>query len=65
MIRANDDIRKEAKNAGVLLWQVAESIGITDNSFSRKLRHELSQSEKDIIFKAIEDLKRGDMRDVS
>lgn len=49
MSKANEDIRQEIKNAGMCLWQVAESLGITDSTFSRKLRKELSNDEKAII----------------
>ena len=37
---ANTDIREAAKKSGICLWQVAEAIGISDASFSRKLRRE-------------------------
>lgn len=49
MSKANEDIRQEIKNAGMCLWQVAESLGITDSTFSRKLRKELSNDEKAFI----------------
>ena len=42
----NLDIRTEAKNAGVKLWQIADELGMTDGSFSRKLRKELNPEEK-------------------
>ena len=40
----NNDIRLAAAGAGVCLWQIADALGIADNSFSRKLRKELSVS---------------------
>lgn len=55
----NTDIRNEAKNAGVKLWQIAEMLGITDSHFSRKLRKELSAEEKAKIFDMIREIKRG------
>lgn len=42
----NLDIRTEASNAGVKLWQIAEKLGINDGNFSRKLRKELNAEEK-------------------
>lgn len=42
----NDDIREEAKKAGVRLWQVAAEYGCNDGNFSRKLCHELPEQEK-------------------
>ena len=45
----NQDIRQEIKHANLKLWQVAELLGIRDNEFSKKLRKELSNEEKDKI----------------
>ena len=42
----NVDIRNEVKQADLKLWQIADELGITDGNFSRKLRKELSESEK-------------------
>lgn len=53
---ANAEIRKAAKSAGVCLWQVAERIGINDGNFSRKLRRELPDQEKQEILQIIQDL---------
>lgn len=55
--RANFDIRAAVSSSGLYLWQVAETLGITDATFSRKLRRELSNTEKAVIFAAIEKLK--------
>ena len=49
MTITNNDIRTKAEKAGVRLWQIAEKIGINDGNFSRKLRHELPQEEKEKI----------------
>lgn len=54
----NQDIRRTAAGAGVKLWQIAEELGIADCNFSRKLRKELPQEEKDRIFSIIERLSR-------
>ena len=58
----NQDIRKEVKEAGLYLWQVAEGRGYTDSAFSHKLRHELPQEEKERIRQIIRELK-GDSYD--
>lgn len=42
----NQDIRQEAKTAGVKLWQIADKLGLNDGNFSRKLRYELTSEEK-------------------
>lgn len=52
----NQDIRQTATESNVKLWRIADALGITDSSFSRKLRKELSQEEKEKIFSIIEKL---------
>lgn len=54
----NNDIRRKAASEGIRLWQIAEVLKITDSSFSRKLRKELSQEEKEKIFSIIQKLSR-------
>lgn len=54
----NQDIRRTAAGAGVKLWQIAEELGIADCNFSRKLRKELPQEEKDRILAIIERLSQ-------
>ena len=66
MTKFNDDIRYAAKKAGVTLWAVAERLGIADTTFSRKLRKELPQAEKDRVMQAIADAaaeKAGDLNE--
>lgn len=55
---SNQDIRRTAAGAGVRLWQIAEELGIADCSFSRKLRKELPQAEKQEIFDIIKRLSK-------
>ncbi len=52
----NQDIRKSATAAGVKLWQIADRLGINDGNFSRKLRKELPQEEKQKVLEIIDDL---------
>lgn len=54
--QSNKDIREAAASAGVFLWQVAEAIGVTDGTFSRKLRRELPDDEKAEILQVIQRL---------
>ena len=49
----NLEIRKASKTRGVKLWEVAEVLGIADSAFSRKLRHELSDAERERVMEAI------------
>lgn len=53
---SNLDIRKDATNAGVKLWEIAEIYGISDTNFSKKLRRELPEPEKQKIFAIIEQI---------
>ena len=59
----NLDIRTEVKSAGLRLWQIADGLGIDDSRFSRKLRHELPEAEKQRIRNIIKDLKGADMNE--
>lgn len=52
----NADIRKMAEKSNVKLWRIADYLGITDGNFSRKLRKELPEAEKQKIFAIIEEL---------
>lgn len=54
----NQDIRQTATESSVRLWQIADALGIADCSFSRKLRKELSQEEKEKIFSIIQKLSQ-------
>lgn len=42
----NYSIRVAAKERGVRLWEVADRLGISEPSMTRKLRRELSDNEK-------------------
>ena len=55
---ANQEIREMASKGGVKLWQIADKIGINDGNLSRKLRHELSEAEKERVIAIIEELKK-------
>ena len=54
----NQKIRELAKHHGVRLWRVAEALGIQDSAFSRKLRHELSDGEREKIIQIINQLSK-------
>lgn len=54
----NQDIRNAAKRADVKLWQIADKLGINDGNFSRRLRRELPQEEKEKIFGIISELAK-------
>lgn len=52
----NKDIKVKAKKSGVLIWEIADKLGIADTTMSRKLRKELPEAEKQEIFKIIDEL---------
>lgn len=41
----NKELREYAAGKKVKLWQVAEKFGVSDVTFSKKLRHELSKED--------------------
>ena len=56
MKQKNMDIRLAAAGSGVKLWQIADALGMTDGNFSRKLRKELSEEERDKILSIIQEI---------
>lgn len=64
-MKSNADIRAMAKAKGVMLWQIAEAIGINDGNFSRKLRRELSAAEKTEILAIIDELSAAKQKEKS
>lgn len=53
---ANKDIRTHAKSKGVALWQVADHLGISEPTMTRKLRKEITGAEKDRILQVIDEI---------
>lgn len=52
----NIKIREQAAIHGLKLWEVAEACGVTDSTFSRKLRRELPSDQRDHILRVIANL---------
>ena len=50
----NEDIKSDAKQAGVPLFRVGYEMGISESALSRKLRGQLNDKEKEAIYLAIE-----------
>ena len=50
----NEDIKSAAKKAGVPLFRIGYSMGISESALSRKLRGQLNDKEKEAIYLAIE-----------
>ncbi len=52
----NMNLRRTAKAAKVPLWRIAEVLGISEATMTRKLRRELPEKEKQQILGIIEHL---------
>lgn len=57
MTKRNSDVRSSIRNAGLTQWLIAERLGISEATFTRKLRQELTEDEKQEIFEAVRSLK--------
>jgi transposase-like protein len=53
----NQDLKNLIRASNIRNWQIAEELGISENTFYRMLRKELSNSDKEQILKAIETVK--------
>ncbi len=57
--KANEEIRDAAREKGLLLWEVAELLGIGPEKLSLKLRHELPADERERILHVIREAGNG------
>jgi len=57
MTRANKDIRRIAKEKGIYLWQIADRLGMYDSNFSKLLRKELPNDNRERIMQIINELE--------
>lgn len=55
----NSEIKKQIKENGFAIWQVAEQIGVCDMTLSRWLRSEKDHSKQVIILNALNELTGG------
>lgn len=55
----NVDVRNDIKAANLFHWQVAEAFGVSETTFCRMLRRELSADQKRRVGEAIVELTRG------
>ncbi|MBP8640608.1 MAG: hypothetical protein KBI01_06895 [Oscillospiraceae bacterium] len=54
----NIDIRFKAQEADVKLWRIAGRLNMNDGNFSRMLRKELPDAEKENIIQIINELSK-------
>lgn len=53
---SNYEIKSRIKEMGLFQWQVAEKYGLSESQFCRKLRNELTKTDKQSIQGIIETL---------
>lgn len=58
MIKHNTDIRIKAKENGVYLYEIAEKLAVSEPTFIRWLRKELSEDLKEKALAAIEQIRQ-------
>lgn len=65
---ANLDLRFKAKAAGVPFWKIAEKLGVTEVTITRRFRKELSPEQKqmylDIIQQIVSERAKADLEKV-
>lgn len=54
----NKSIKEYAIKKKVYLWQIAKKLGVTDSTFSKKLRNELDEETKTKILAIIDEIAR-------
>ena len=52
------EIRRYILDKGILLWKVADKLGMSDGNFSRKLRHNFSDEDYNKIVSAVDELSK-------
>lgn len=56
-MKPNTDIRKMIRQSGFCSWQVADKLGVHENTFYRWLRKELGEEDIKQIYQALEELE--------
>lgn len=54
---SNTEIRATLKAAKIPYWRIAEKLGVHENTVVRRMRKELSDSDRDSFLKAISEIK--------
>ncbi len=58
MDKPNFRIRLAAREAGIHHWEIAETLGISEGAFCRRMRHELLEAEQARILATIDEISR-------
>ena len=62
-MRNNPKIREAAKAANVCLWEIANYIGVSEPTMTRKMRHQLSEAEESSILTAIKRISETKLKE--
>ena len=57
-MKRNNDIRAAAKENGVYLYEIAEKLDVSEPTFIRYMRKELTDAMKTKVLAAIEEIKQ-------
>ena len=57
-MRANEDVRRAARAAGVPLWKIAAELQVSEPTLTRWMRVPLPDEKRDKIMRAIPALER-------
>lgn len=55
----NTEIRQYAQKKKVFLWEVGAKFGVKDSQFSRRLREEFSNEDRERAMKYIDEIAEG------
>jgi hypothetical protein len=58
-MNANKNIREKAREKGVRFWEIADALGVSEATLTRKLRHELPAAEREKIEQIIDRIHKG------
>lgn len=56
---ANEYIRAVAKQSGVRLWELADVLGVSEPTITRRMRHDLGETERARFLEAINTVARS------
>lgn len=51
--QTNEPIRKAKRIAGITNWQIADLLGVSESTFTNRMRHELPEAEQNRIISLI------------
>ena len=58
----NSEVRTKLRNENLYYWQIADALGVCENTFCRMLRHELPEEEKQKILEIIDQVAKGEVK---